>query len=102
MRTTNVALEEQETTIEVDPARRQAFVFSSHAPFVRKLRQALETWPDKVTVDLETENTLGVILPADWIRLKIPSRRSDSEKAAIVNRLRKGKEVQSNGREDPE
>ena len=87
-----VALEEQETTVNIYPSQIQDFaeIYSSIPATIKKLRKFAEENPDEVKIQKEDGVGLFAQVPAKWVQIRKPKQMNltDEQRAAAAERLR--------------
>lgn len=84
---TSITLEERETTIDIDPITKLAYVCSTIPATINKLYQMAEEC-DEVEIDLDNAFALGVTMPMKWIKIQRPRQMTEEQRAASAERLR--------------
>lgn len=82
--------EELDTSICIDPLTKTATVWSTIPTTVKRLYKLAEEYDD-VSIDLDNEFGLGIVVPMNWVKVRPPRKISDEQKAAMAERMKKAR-----------
>jgi hypothetical protein len=80
-------LDEQETTINIDYQTKKASIYSSRPQIVGMLKDWLKTGHDQVECLHIDQYGIEVQVPLEWVKFRMPKRRSEEWKSAAQDRL---------------
>lgn len=90
----SVPSDEQETTINIFPSEKKAFVYSSVPHIAKRLLGYVRDYPDECAIEIHDEYGAAIVMPVEWISFKPKKKRvmSEEQKAAAAERFRKYRE----------
>ena len=80
--------EELDTSICIDPLTKKAVVWSTIPATVKRLYKLAEEH-DEVSIDLDNEFGLGIVVPITWVKVRPPRKVSEEQRAAMAERMNK-------------
>lgn len=99
MEKVSVAMDEQETTINLVPARvsNEAEVYTSDPVMDKRLHKLAEAYPEDVQIVREDKYGTEYIIPAKWITIRKPRSiaMTDEMRAAVAERLQRARQARA-------
>lgn len=80
---------EKETIILFNNAEKTASVYAHDQRIIRKLREALEKYPDQARMEREDGESITVEIPKSWVNISLPREYTKEGREKMEKRMAK-------------